>query len=89
MRNMKLMSVRIDKWADEELERIAAKDRYRSKSDYIRQAVKLFLALTEKEKIDYLYRFSPDWGDVVESAEFKYRRDPDGRQKWLAIHPQD
>ena len=86
---MKLVSVRIDKWADEKLEELAAQERYRSKSDYIRQAVKLFLALCEKEKIDYLYRFSPYWGDVVEDAKFKYRRDPDGRQKWLKLHPQD
>ena len=86
---MKLVSLRIDQYLDEAFEKMNKQDRYRRKSDYMRQALKVFLYLAEHEKLDYLYRFSPEWGDVVEDAMFKYRRDPDGRQKWLAVHPKD
>ena len=89
MRTMKLVSLRIDKYVDEAFNRMSNGDRYRSKSDYIRQALKVFMYLAEHEKLDYLYHFVPEWGDVVEDAKFKYRRDPDGHQKWLAVHPKD
>lgn len=87
MGNMKSVSLRVDNWLDEEFQLLANNCSYRSKSDYMRQALKVFLALTEKEKADYLYNFSPEWGDVVERAEFKYRRDPEGGTKWRKLHP--
>lgn len=89
MRTMRLVSLRIDKYVDEAFNRMAGEDRYRSKSDYIRQALKVFMYLAEHEKLEYLYHFCPEWGDVVEDATFKFRRDPEGRQKWLALHPKD
>ena len=89
MRNMKLVSLRIDQYLDEAFEKMANKDGWRKKSDYMRQALKVFMYLAEHEKLDYLYHFCPEWGDVVEDATFKFRRDPEGRQKWLALHPKD
>ena len=65
---MRLVSLRIDKYVDEAFNRMSNGDRYRSKSDFMRQALKVFMYLAEHEKLYRLYQFSPEWGSL-RSAE--------------------
>lgn len=74
MKNQKLISVRVDPDALAVIDKHCSGDRRGNRSWYIDGAVRLMAWLIEHHKADYVARFRPDFGDVVDEFEFKYHR---------------
>ena len=74
MDNKVLKSVRIEKADAERLAKMCDEFSYCRESDVIRAALRVFFALSRAVGVRYLMRFSPDWGDVVDQANFTFHR---------------
>lgn len=74
MKNQKLISVRVDPDALEVIDQFCAQDRCSTRSFYIDAAVRFMAWLIKQGEVDYVARFRPEFGDVVDKFEFLYHR---------------
>ncbi len=75
MKNLKLVSVRIDPKDLEELDKIVEDSSYVKRSDLIQAGIRLYLAAHQQGKGRDVQRFYPRWGDVLDKFEFEYHRE--------------
>lgn len=71
---MVLKSVRIEKADADRLAMLCDSLSYWRESDVIRAALRVFFALSKVKRVEYLMKFWPEFGDVVDQAEFTYHR---------------
>lgn len=75
MRATKLVSVRLDEEHLKTIDRCAAKNMWRKRSNYINAAISFMAWAIENHKEEKLMSFYPEHGDVVDDFEFKYHRE--------------
>ena len=74
MRETKLISVRLDADDIETIDNYCKRMRYPTRSNVIYAAVHLMAVLVQQHKIDRIYDFRPEFGDVIDEFTFKYHR---------------
>ena len=75
MRNLQLISVRIDPSDLKALDEIVEKTSFVKRSDLIQAAIRFYLAAESKGKGREVRNYRPMYGDVVDELEFKYHRE--------------
>lgn len=75
MKNLKLVSVRIDPRDLEDLDKIVEDSSYVKRSDLIQAGIRLYLAAHKMGKGRDVQRFYPRWGDVLDKFELEYHRE--------------
>lgn len=75
MKNLKLISVRVDPDDLDKLDEYANDGICRKRSDLIQAAIRLMLVACEKGQTRDVCRFLPKWGDVVDEFKFEFHRE--------------
>lgn len=75
MRNLQLISVRIDPSDLKALDEIVKKTSFVKRSDLIQAAIKFYLAAESKGKGHEVRCYRPEFGDVIDELEFKFHRE--------------
>lgn len=74
MDNLVLKSFRIDPELAAELKKVADRSDFYSQSDYVRSALRAWVALSNKYGAHYLLHFHPERGDVIDDVAFVFHR---------------
>lgn len=75
MKNLKLISVRIDPRDLDALDKIVEATSYVNRSELIQAAIKFYLVAESKGLGRDIRLYRPQYGDVVDELEFKYHRE--------------
>mgnify|MGYP003301313081 CR=1 FL=1 len=75
MKNLKLISVRVDPDDLDKLDELVEKSYCHKRSDLIQAAIRLMLVAGAECQVDKVCRFTPRWGDVVDEFKFEYHRE--------------
>ena len=74
MKETKLISVRLDEEHIKTIDNYCRRQVYLTRSNLIYAAVRLMAALVQKRKVDKVFDFRPEFGDVIDEFTFKYHR---------------
>ena len=74
MQDSKLISVRLSADDIETIDRYCRAHRYPTRSNLIYAAVHLMAALVKRNRVDNVFSFRPEFGDVIDEFTFKYHR---------------
>ncbi len=75
MKNLKLVSVRLEPDVLEEIDKYCAKTGWRTRSMLLSAGAAIMAEATKRGMVDHLCRFSPLYGDKCDKFEFEFHRE--------------
>lgn len=74
MEKTKVISVRVPETLLKDFDHLVEKVSYRNRNNVIEALMTMAVALNNPQKITYICRFFPRWGDQIDEFSFKYHR---------------